>query len=221
MRAAADGAAAIVRATTHLEAAPLVPELRLHLAADAIEAWEQAERLTGRRLPPPYWAVAWPGSQALARHVLDHAFLVVGRRVLDFASGCGLAAIAAAVAGAREVLASDLDPLAAAAQRLNASTSGVELATTTDDLVGRELPDVDVVLAGDVCYERGPSARIAAWLRALAIRGATVLLADPGRTFAPTDDLEPLATYVVATSRTLERAERTPTTVWRVLASGG
>lgn len=208
---------AIVRAATRLERAPLVPELRVHLASDAIDAWEQAERLAGERLPPPYWAVAWPGSQALARHVLDHAFLVAGRRVLDFASGCGLAAIAAAVAGAREVVASDLDPLAAAAQRLNAAASGVELTVTTDDLVGHDLPDVDVVMAGDVCYERGPSARISAWLRALAARGATVLLADPGRTFTPSDDLEVLGTYVVPTSRSLERAERTPTTVWRML----
>jgi predicted nicotinamide N-methyase len=164
--------------------------------------------------------VAWPGSQALARHVLDHPFLVANRRVLDFASGCGLAAIAAAVAGAREVLASDLDPLAAAAQRLNAAASGVELSVTTDDLVGQDLRNVDVVLAGDVCYERGPSARISAWLRALAHRGATVLLADPGRTFTPSDDLEVLGTYVVPTSRSLERAERTPTTVWRMLPSG-
>ncbi|MBX3466459.1 MAG: methyltransferase [Planctomycetes bacterium] len=207
----------LIRAATRPEAPPLVPELRVRLAADVIEAWEAAERLAGRRLPPPYWAVAWPGSQALARHLLDHRHLVAGRRVLDFASGCGLAAIAAAVAGAARVLASDLDPLAAAAQRLNAAACGVEVDPTTDDLVGRPLEDVDLVLAGDVCYERGPSARIAAWLRDLAARGATVLLADPGRTFAPTDDLEALATYVVPTSRALERRERTPTTVWRVL----
>lgn len=219
MSGCADSREAIVRAATRLERPPIVPELRVHLAADAIDAWEQAERLAGERLPPPYWAVAWPGSQALARHVLDHPFLVAGRRVLDFASGCGLAAIAAAAAGAREVLASDLDPLAATAQRLNASASGVELSVTTDDLVGQDLPEVDVVLAGDVCYERGPSARISAWLRTLAARGATVLLADPGRTFTPSDDLEVLGSYVVATSRSLERAERTPTTVWRVLPS--
>ncbi len=220
MSARAASLEAIVRATASPGRAPLVHELRVHLADDAIDAWERAERLAGERLAPPYWAVAWPGSQALARHVLDHPFLVANRRVLDFASGCGLAAIAAAVAGAREVLASDLDPLAATAQRLNAAASGVELTVTTDDLVGQELPDVDVVLAGDVCYERGPSARISAWLRALAARGATVLLADPGRTFTPSDDLEVLATYVVPTSLGLERAERTPTTVWRMLPSG-
>jgi predicted nicotinamide N-methyase len=209
----------LVRTTTRLTSAPIVPELRLWLATDAFAAWEQAERLAGRRLPVPYWAVAWPGSQALARYVLDQGALARGARVLDFASGCGLGAIAALVAGARSALAADLDPLAEAAVRENAAACGVEVETTTDDLVGRDLADlgVDVVLAGDVCYERGPSAQIVAWLRALAAQGATVLLADPGRTFAPRDDLEALATYVVPTTLDLERAEVTPTTVWRVL----
>lgn len=207
-----------MRATTRLTTAPIVPELRLWLATDPIAAWEHAERHAGRRLPVPYWAVAWPGSQALARYVLDHP-AVSGRRVLDFASGCGVAAIAALVAGARSALAADLDPLAEAAARENATACGVEVATTTDDLVGRDLADLglDLVLAGDVCYERGPSARIVTWLRALAAQGATVLLADPGRTFAPTGDLEPLATYVVPTTLDLERKVATPTTVWRVL----
>lgn len=209
----------LVRATTRQTTAAIVPELRLWLATDTIAAWEEAERLAGRRLPVPYWAVAWPGSQALARYVLDHRARVLGKRVLDFASGCGLAAIAARVAGALSALAADLDPLAEVAARENAAACGVEVAATTDDLVGRDLAQlgVDVVLAGDVCYERGPSARIVTWLRALAAQGATVLLADPGRTFAPKGDLEALATYVVPTSLDLERNVETPTTVWRVL----
>lgn len=210
----------LVRSTTAPARAPLVPELELLLAADAIQTWTEAERLARRRLGAPYWAVAWPGGQALARFVLDHPDVVVGRAVLDFAAGCGLAGIAAARAGARDVLAADLDPLAAAACELNASHAGVALRTTTDDLVGRDLPGVDVVLAGDVCYERSVSARIIAWLRAHAARGATVLLADPGRSFAPTDGLAPLASYVVRTSRALERAEETPTAVWRLTGPG-
>ena len=196
---------------------PLVPEVQAWVASELTPIWEATEAGAGRTLPPPYWAFVWPGSQALARYLLDRPAVAAGQRVLDFAAGGGVAGIAAARAGAHEVLTCDLDPLASAATRLNAALNGVAVRTTTADLVGQPLPGLQVVLVGDVCYERTLAARIMAWLRRLSADGAVVLLADPGRAYAPSDGLELLATYSVPTLLELESAEHLKTRVVRVL----
>lgn len=212
-----DPRAAFVAAQTALAAPPLVPEVCLHLADAVTPLWQATEAtLAAAQVPPPYWAFAWPGGQALARHVLDHREVVAGRRVLDFAAGSGLAAIAAARAGAAAVAAAEIDPIAPAAIALNAAANGVVLATIAEDMVGRDR-GWEVVLAGDVCYERPMAERVTAWLRALARRGALVLLGDPGRAYLPRDGLEAVARYVVPTTLDLEDRTERDTTVWRLL----
>jgi len=203
---------------TRIEQPPLVPELRVRVAAELMPTWEAAERHFGHAVAPPFWAFLWPGSQALARVLLDRPELVCGRRVFDFGSGCGLAAIAAARCGASRVVACDLDPMAAESQQTNAELNGVVIESVVRDPVGRPLRDFDVVLAGDVCYERSPAKHITAWLRDLAQRGMTVLLADPGRSYAPSRGLQLLESFTVPTSRELETSEEMETRVWRVAA---
>ncbi|MCB9949200.1 MAG: methyltransferase [Rhodospirillaceae bacterium] len=210
-------AMAFVRDNTELVAPPLVPELRLHLATEITPLWQATEDvLASTGLPPPYWAFAWPGGQAMARLLLDRPDLVRGRRIVDFAAGCGLAALAAARSGAAGVLASDIDPLAMMALRLNAAANGLAVDTTTADLVGQALDGIDVVLAGDVCYEKPMAARVTGWLRVLAAAGKTVLLADPGRTYLPQGGLDPLARFTVPTTLELEDRDRRDTVVWQV-----
>lgn len=189
----------------------------MQVATELMPTWDAVERHFGHAVPPPYWSFLWPGSEALARVLLDRPELVAGRRVFDFGAGCGLAAIAAARAGAARVVACDTDPLAAASQQLNAALNNVEVESLTLDPVGRPLAEVDFVLAGDVCYERGVAARVAAWLRQLAAAGQDVVLADPGRAYAPTDGLEVLASFDVPTTRELESADSMRTLVWRIL----
>ncbi|MFO1059002.1 MAG: 50S ribosomal protein L11 methyltransferase [Dongiaceae bacterium] len=214
---AAAAHAAFVRAQTALDAPPLVPEIRLHLATEVTPLWQATEAtLQATGLAPPYWAFAWPGGQALARHLLDRPALVAGRRVLDFAAGSGLAAIAAARAGATSAEAAEIDPLACAAIALNAAANGVAVACGAEDLVGSP-SRWDVVLAGDVCYERPMAGRVAAWLRQLAGAGALVLMGDPGRTYLPASGLAEQARYRVPTSRELEDRTERETVVWRVL----
>jgi predicted nicotinamide N-methyase len=211
-------AAAFVRANTVVATSPLVPEVRLHLATEVTPLWEATEETLARRnLPPPYWAFAWPGGQAVARHILDRPELVAGRRVLDFAAGSGLVAIACMHAGAASAAAAEIDSFALAAIGLNAALNGVEVACPVEDLVGQPMPDIDVVLAGDVCYERPMAERVTAWLRQLASRGVLVLLGDPGRTYLPESGLESLAVYPVPTPLDLEDREVRVTTVWRLL----
>jgi predicted nicotinamide N-methyase len=201
------GHEALIREYTRVQAAGFVPEVRLYLASELVPLWQATEWRAAAPQPPPFWAFAWPGSQALARYVLDHPQIVSGKRVLDFGSGSGLAAIAAARAGASYVLAGDLDPVAAVAQSLNAALNNVSFNTFTGDTVeSAAAGDVDVILAGDVCYEREASESITAWLRKQASSGAHVLLADPGRHYAPPDGLELLATYEVPTLHELESA---------------
>ncbi len=214
-----DGAEALIREFTRVGPAPFVPEFRLHLADQLVPLWEATEWRAAAPQPPPFWAFAWPGSQALARYVLTMPALVQGMRVLDFGSGGGLAAIAAAHLGAAHVLACDLDPIALVAQRLNAELNDVTFECTSDGLLERDPADlqVDVVLAGDVCYERAGAERITAWLRRLAALGTLVVLADPGRSYAPSVGLEPLAAYDVPTLHELESVEHKRTDVWRVL----
>ena len=210
--------AAFVRAETVLARPPLVPEIRLHLADAITPIWEATEAtLVASGVPPPYWAFAWPGGQALARHILDNPALVAGRRVLDFAAGSGLGAIAAVKAGASAVTANDIDAFAAAAIHLNTAVNGVSVTVVTEDLLGRDDLGVDLVLAGDICYERPLAGRVEAWLKRLARGGTTVLLGDPGRAYLPRDGLEALASYAVPTTRELEDQDVRDTVVWRVM----
>lgn len=206
---------AFVRAETTLAAPPLVPEIRLHLASEVVPLWQATEEtLTRRGLPPPYWAFAWPGGQAIARHVLDNPDLLRGARVLDFAAGSGLAAIAAAKAGAANIVAAEIDEFALAAIALNARVNGVRVETISEDIVG--WPSAwDVVLAGDVCYERPMAERVARWFAALAAAGTQVLMADPGRAYLPREGLVEVARYEVPTSLDLEDRKQRETIVWR------
>lgn len=203
----------LIREFTRVQAAPLVPEIQLHLASELIPLWQATEWRAAAPQPPPFWAFAWPGSIALARYVLDQPDVVRAKRVLDFGSGSGLAAIAAARVGATHIVAYDLDPIAAEAQNLNANLNGVDFAIVTGDVL-EYTESVDVILAGDVCYEREPSEDITAWLRLQAQRGVTVLLADPGRRYVPLDGLQPLKTYEVPTLDELESAPSKRTMLW-------
>ncbi|MFP3944933.1 MAG: class I SAM-dependent methyltransferase [Alphaproteobacteria bacterium] len=214
--AAAPDPERFILANTRLLAPPHVPEVRLHLASEVMPLWHLTEEeLEKQGLPPPYWAFAWAGGQALARYVLDRPGTVAGRFVLDFAAGSGLVGIAAAKAGAARVLAADTDAFAEAACRLNASANGVALEMCTEDLVGRTDGGWQTVLAGDVCYEEAMARRVTEWLSALAGQGVTVLIGDPGRNFLPRARLETLARYRVPVSRDLEDREVRDTAVWR------
>lgn len=210
--------ARFVRENTRGNTAPLIPEVTLHLADDKVPLWHLTEaELEATGLQPPFWAFAWAGGQAVTRYILDHPETVAGKRVLDFASGSGLGAIAAMKAGATHVLASDVDPLACAATEINAAANGVAVEVTTENLVGRMDLDVDVILAGDICYEQPLAGQVEAWLKALAGSGKLVLLGDPGRTYLPRYGMEEVATYAVQTTRELEDSDVRRTTVWRVL----
>jgi predicted nicotinamide N-methyase len=211
-------AAAFVRAHAPLRPAPSAPALLLHLADESIPLWEKTEeQLAADDLPPPFWAFAWAGGQALARHVLDHPALVAGKTVLDFGAGGGIAAVAAARAGAASVEASEIDPFAIAAIAANAAANAVQVRARHEDLIGAD-DGWDVVLAGDIAYEAGPAARIFDWLARLKARGADVLVGDPGRSFLPRARLTALATYETPVSRELEDREQRRTTVWRLIA---
>ncbi len=202
---------AFVRDNTVVARAPLVPELLLHLATEITPVWQATEdwlRETGTE--PPFWAFAWPGGQALARHLLDNPAAVAGRRVLDFAAGCGIAAIAAARAGAAVVEAAEIDPPSGAPIRLNAAANGATVTALVGDVVGAA-GRWDLILCGDVCYEAPMTGHILPWLRRLAGE-AEVWIADPGRAYLPREGLAPFARYVVPTTRELEdRTERVVT----------
>ncbi|GAA0745640.1 methyltransferase [Dactylosporangium roseum] len=205
-----------VLANTRLAAVPLAPEVRLHQAEEAIELWQRTEaERGGAHLPPPFWAFAWAGGQALARHVLDHPDLVAGRRVLDLAAGSGLVAIAAMRAGAAHVTAVEVDPLAVAAIEVNAHANEVDVTAVLGDVLDQH-PDAGVVLAGDVFYSREMTARMLGFLRRAAAGGATVLAGDPGRAYLPKEHLSLVATYDVPVPQTLEDTPIKRTTVWRV-----
>ncbi|GAC1445478.1 MAG: methyltransferase [Mycobacteriales bacterium] len=178
----------------------VVPEVQLHLADDIVALWKR----TGEDEPPPFWSVAWLGGQALSRYVLDHPDEVAGRRVLDLGSGSGLVAIAARLAGAASVLAADIDPTSLVAIELNAAANGVSVDVTSEDLLDAAPPAVDVVLAGDVWYERSMADRVHRWLERSA---AHVLLGDPGRAYLPASGWRELAAYDIPTTRDLEGVE--------------
>lgn len=192
-----------------------MPEIRLHLASEAHDLWLKTEEdLEEIGLPPPFWAFAWAGGQGLARYILDHPGTVAGKEVLDFASGSGLVAIAAQLSGAADVLAADIDPWAASAIALNAAENGVVIRSTADDQIGKVV-GADVILAGDVFYDRDFAAALIPWFTRLAEEGKLVLIGDPGRSYLPKDRLESLAVYQVPVTRALEDSEVKKTTVWR------
>ena len=202
-----------VRENAALIAPPLVPELRLYLASEVVPLWRATEEeLAKIGVPPPYWAFAWAGGQALARYVLDNPSLVAGKRVLDFGSGSGLVALAVARAGAAHVLAADIDAFAIAAIALNAASNQLTVTTTSEDVIGSAAA-FDVILVGDMCYERPLAERLMAWLQTSQ---AEIFLGDPGRSYFPQQGLEQLATYSVATSRELEDREIRQTGVYRL-----
>lgn len=204
-----------VRDHTAITSPPLVPEIRLHLATEITPLWQATEATLQRmQLPPPYWAFAWAGGQALARHLLDHPALIVGRNVLDFGAGSGIVSIAAAKVGAR-VTAAEPDHFALAALALNAALNGVEIALENGDILTGD-GSWDAVLAGDMCYERPLAERLVAWLTARARDGALILLGDPGRAYLPTSGLQALARYWVPTPFDLENREARETTVWQL-----
>ncbi len=202
---------------TDLIAPPHVPEVRLHLASEVHDLWLKTEaELEEIGLPPPFWAFAWAGGQGLARYVLDAPETVRGKRVLDFASGSGLVAIAAMKAGASSVLAADIDPWTETAVALNASANDVALGYTSTDLVGQPV-EADVILAGDVFYDSDFARVLIPWFDGLTASGKTVLVGDPGRAYLPKDRLEACATYQVPVTRVLEDSEVKKTTVWRFI----
>ncbi|MBP2237627.1 putative nicotinamide N-methyase [Sinorhizobium kostiense] len=209
-----------IRANTGILSPPHVPEIRLHLASEAHELWlKTEEELEEIGLPPPFWAFAWAGGQGLARYVLDHPETVRERRVIDFASGSGLVAIAAKMAGAQDVIAADIDPWAETAVRLNAEANGVSVTFLGEDIIGRQR-HADVYLAGDVFYDQEFADRLRPWFDALARAGALVLVGDPGRSYCPREMMSALATYEVPVTRALEDSEVKRTTVWRFGAEG-
>lgn len=202
---------------TRLMPVPLVPEVKLHLAHEAVPLWQKTEEELGQMgLPPPFWAFAWAGGQALARYVLDNPQLVHGRTVLDLASGSGLVGIAAMKAGAHSVLAADIDHFASAAIRLNAQSNAVVISVTADDLLQAPPPPAHTILVGDLFYERGLAQRLLAWLEDAKANGAHVLIGDPGRSYLPREKLVAAAAYQVPVTRDLEDAEIKNTSVWRL-----
>jgi predicted nicotinamide N-methyase len=207
--------AAFIRSQTALTQAALVPEVRLHLAGELSPIWHATEDwLAIRNVDPPYWAFAWPGGQALARYILDNPGHIAGRRVLDFAAGCGIAAIAAAQAGALTVEAAEIDPLAVAAMALNATANNVLVTAAVSDLVGSACR-WDVILCGDVCYDARMTAHILPWLERLS-DNAEVWVADPGRAYVPRQGLQEFARYLVATSMELEDRTTREVVVYRL-----
>lgn len=215
VRLSPERAESFILANTALSAPPHVPEIRLRLADEAHALWTRTEEeLEAIGLPPPFWAFAWAGGQGLARHVLDNPDLVRGRTVLDFATGSGLVAIAGAMAGAARVVAADIDPFCGVAVALNAAANAVEASFEGRDLAGTDA-GWDVVLAGDVFYDRAMADGLEKWFSRLAARGATVLVGDPGRAYLPRARLTELALYEVPVTRALEDSEVKRTVVWR------
>jgi len=206
--------ASFIRAHTRLVRPVAVPEVQLHVAADVVALWEAMETEGGGAGgAPPFWAAAWPGGQALARYVLDHPEVVAGRRVLDLGAGSGLVAVAALLAGADGAVASDVDPYSRASIPLNADVNGVRGIEVVGDVLSGGPPDVDVVLAGDVCYDREMTERVLPWLWTAWVAGRTVLLGDPGRRYLPGEGLVAVAEYDVPEVDE-DRVRRT--TVWRL-----
>lgn len=210
-------ARSFIVANTRALSPPLVPEIRLHLAEESLPIWQKTEEELGEmNVPPPYWAFAWAGGQALARYLLDNPALVAAKSVVDLGTGSGLTAIAAKRAGAAAVLAADIDALAVAAVRINAALNGIAVETTTEDLLAAPPRAADVVLVGDLFYERELAARVTAYIERAAANGALVLIGDPQRSYFPRDRFRRAAEYQVPVTRELEDAEIKRTSVWQL-----
>jgi len=209
---------AFILENTRLQAVPHAPEISLWLADEITPIWQLTEEELGELgLPPPFWAFAWAGGQAVARWLLDNPAEVAGRTVLDFATGSGLVGIAAMKAGAASVLGTDIDPFCAAAVALNGEANGVAMAFTDRNLLDGPPPQVDVICAGDVCYEKPMTDRVLGWLGQARANGTRVLIGDPGRTYFPKSGLEFLAEYRVPTTRELEDQEIKRSSVWTMV----
>lgn len=209
--------AAFIRQNTSVMTPPLVPEIKLHLAHEAVPLWQKTEEELGQiGLAPPFWAFAWAGGQALARYVLDHSSMVENLKILDLATGSGLVAIAAARAGCASIIAADIDEFATTAAEMNAELNQVSFDIQLDDLLPHGPPLVDVILVGDLFYEKTLAARCLAWLRKAQEQGAKIFIGDPGRSYLPWEQLEKLAEYNVPVTRDLEDAEIKRTAVWRL-----
>ncbi len=208
---------AFIKAHATLGSPPLTPELQLWLAEEATDLWEATEEfLAEKGLPPPFWAFAWAGGQALARYVLDNPDIVTGKRIMDFGAGCGMAAIAGLMAGATSALAADLDPFAAAAACVNGEANDVAPSVFAGDATTLDPKAFDVILAADVCYDRRQADPATAWLRKAVDAGTDVLIGDPGRRYFPDVGLTPFADYDIPTPIALEQHPITPTRVWRL-----
>lgn len=212
---------AFIRVNTRLRPVPLAPEITLLVADEAVPLWHKTEEELGEAgLPPPFWAFAWAGGQALARHILDLPEIVRGKTVLDLASGSGLVGIAAMKAGAASVTVADIDAFACAAAKLNAAENGVTLAICQEDLLAdAHAGHWDVILAGDIFYERDTARRAFDFLYAHAAHGAAILIGDPGRSYLPREKLRRIADYSVPVTRDLEDTEIKQTAVWELAAS--
>ena len=210
-----------VRDNTVPAQASMVPEITLHLATEVTPLWLASEEALAKNgLPPPFWAFAWPGGQSFARLMLDKPELARGRTILDFAAGSGIAGIAAAQSGAARVIASEIDPFALAALRLNRALNAVDLEIAEDDLLTAAPAGWDVILAGDVCYERPMAGRVLAWLDQAVAAGIDVLVADPGRAYLPKSGLTELARYDIPTSLDLENRQMMTTVIYRYAQQG-
>ncbi len=208
---------AFIIANTKLLSPPLVPEIELHLAEESVPIWLKTEEELGEmNVPPPYWAFAWAGGQALARYILDQPQICRGRSVLDLGAGSGLTAIAARKAGARLVVASDIDHLALAAVMLNAKANGVNVETTAADQLDGEPAPADVVLVGDLFYERQLAERVLAYIERAKMAGSHVLIGDPQRSYFPANRFTAVAEYRVPVTRELEDSEIKRTAVWQL-----
>lgn len=211
-----DFPAGFIQTNTQPSAPSLVPEITLHLASEVLPLWQSIEaELEKTGLPPPYWAFAWAGGQALARYVLDNPPFMRGKRVLDFGAGSGLTAIAAAKAGAARVMAADIDAFACAAIALNAKLNAVAIEVVARDLVGEPV-EADIMLVGDMCYEKPLAERLCLWLATLARQDMAILLGDPGRSYFPRSRFIELARYSVPTTRALEDSDTRSTGVFRM-----
>ena len=206
-----------IRQNTSVMSPPLVPEIKLHLAHEAVPLWQKTEEELGEMgLAPPFWAFAWAGGQALARYVLDHSSTVENLRVLDLATGSGLVAIAAVQAGSASIVATDIDEFATTAAEMNAGLNQVSLNIKLEDVLHQQPPPTDVILVGDLFYEKTLAGNCLAWLRQAQGQGARVFIGDPGRSYLPEEQLEKLAEYNVPVTRDLEDAEIKKTAVWQL-----
>jgi predicted nicotinamide N-methyase len=211
-----DDAQRFILENTKPIAPPLVPEIILRLAEESLPIWQKTEDELGElNVPPPYWAFAWAGGQAVSRYLLDHRDVCEGRQVLDLGSGSGLSAIAAAKAGASRVLAADIDKLALAACSVNAVANAVTVETTDKDLLSGPPPKASIVIVGDLFYERELAERVLSFIEAAKSEGCSVYIGDPRRSYFPEGKFTPLAVYEVPVTRELEDYEIKRTTVWR------